>query len=250
MKPRNLIALILITLLSVIMYWFEPKANACKADPCQPITQMLVTNQDTVPVTAWLTLGAADTATWIQNVQGLFGITDSGLVGSFILQPGDTLNYTAPSGKAIQGNFCFITQAYQCAFDSINTGSNIIEFCLNNSGTVNNAQETIEISCVPGVTYIGAVDFYGAGVWTANYTGYDTIIHIENSVFGRNTGLPGVYPVGCDNCTAQTANAPACTIGKGESPQKYAICNVQRNASQSGGQVVFSYMGPAYQILE
>jgi hypothetical protein len=123
-----------------------------------------------------------------------------------------------------------------------------MEFCLNNRTTATNAQETIEISCVAGVTYIGKMQMSSGGIWSANNPGYDTVSVIENGNFGQNTGRVGVYPVGCDNCTEQTQNAPQCTIGHGEQPQSLPICNVQRNALQSGGKVVFTFVKPAEEI--
>lgn len=242
---------------------FELANDKSKADN----SEILITNQDTVDVTVYLTLGVinckydttikngqkiitkncTDSLKWEQDVYGIFGSNIHGSKYIFKLKPKDTLRYSPLKG--IQGNISFITDAWQCSPDSSSTGSNIIEFCLNNNGTVLNAQETIEISCVSGVTYIGRVDFYNGGIWTANYKGYDTITTVENGDFGHNTGRVGVYPVGCDDCNSIT-NPPSCTIPNGyhESPQKYAICNVQRNAKNSGGKVVFSFIRPALMI--
>lgn len=220
---------------------------------CSPVverTELIVKNADTTDVVVFLTLGGvppADSASWVQNVNGMFGISGSGLVGSFVLKPGETRSYVG--SRALQGQFCFNGQAYQCLKDSIYTGSTLMEFCLNNYGTVKNAQETVDISCVAGVSYLGSMDMCGGGVWSANSPGYDTVMHVQNSIFGRNSGRVGVFPVGCDDCTSSD-NPPDCVRDKGETPQKYAICQVQRNAKKSGGCVTITYLRKAFVICE
>jgi hypothetical protein len=223
---------------------------ACTPQPScdvQPITKMIIKNSDTQSVVVVLTLGSADSSLWIQNVKGIFGINDSGLVGMFTLKPGETRSFTP--NKAIQGQFCFNSAAYQCATDSMFTGTTLTEFCLNNFGTVENAQETVDISCVAGISYIASIEMYDGGIWTANHVGFDTINRIRNYAFGLNTNKVGVYPVGCDDCDSSVA-PPQCVIGHIEKPSMYPICQVQRNASESGGIVMFTYISKAYQILK
>jgi hypothetical protein len=217
---------------------------SCNKSVTQSQTEMLLTNESKDSVKVVITLGSGLDTMWIQDVYNMFGYSEHGTQAIFDLAPNDTLTFT-PS-KAIQGNISFLTKPFQCdsKYPSV-TGSNIMEFCLNNNGTVTNAQETVEISCVPGVTYIGKMHLVDGGIWTANNPGYDTVKVIQNGNFGENTGRVGVYPVGCDNCTEQTSNAPKCTIGKGEQPQSKPICNVQRNAELKGGKVIFSYIKPA-----
>jgi hypothetical protein len=213
-----------------------------------PSTEMIVRNGDSVDVVVWMTLGGGlDSSVWLQNVGGVFGIKDSGLVGSFVLKVGESRRFICD--KAIQGQFCFGGQAYQCLADSEYTGSTLMEFCLNNYGTVDNAQETLDISCVAGVSFIGEMKMCGGGIWTANSAGYDTVSMIRNGVFGENSGRVGVYPVGCDDCTASVL-PPSCVKGKGEKPQVYAICQVQRGAGSSGGCVEFVYIGKPYNICK
>lgn len=219
------------------------------ADSGAAITEMVIENRDTADVVVYMTLGGGyDTSKWIQNVKGIFGIKDSGLVGRFVLKGGERRMYHS-LGKAISGQFCFNGQAYQCLADSQYTGSTLTEFCLNNSGTVENAQETVDISCVAGVSYLAEINMCGGGIWTANYTGYDTIVQVKNDIFGRNANRAGVYPVGCDDCDSSVA-PPKCVIGKGELPSKHAICQVQRNASKSGGCVTFVYISKPYVICK
>lgn len=202
------------------------------------VTTLIVENKNKHPIDVYLSLGAVpdkDTSKWIQNVHGIFGITQFGVSGKFTLQPNEKLKYTPPAQKALQGNICFGRKPINCP-----SGTTLVEFCINNQFTVNDAQETCEISCVAGVSFLTSVEFKGGGVWSANLTGLDTIKMIHNDLIGRNSGLPGVYPYGCDNCTA-SFNPPKCTKGKNEKPQKQAICNIQRNALNGGGYLKINF---------
>jgi hypothetical protein len=206
-------------------------------------TTLIVKNEDTTSVIVYLTLGGVpnnEKSKWVQSVKGIFGINNTGLVGKFVLGAHDSVCYTPAYNKGIQGNICFNTQSSQC--DGDNPGTTVVEFCLNNYGTIKNAQETVDISCVSGITYIASVDFKGGkGVWTANEPGYDTIIHIQNDTMGMNTNLVGVYPYGCDDCV-KVAAPPTCTIDNHETPSALNICQVQRNSSLSGGTVKITYI--------
>lgn len=253
-KPINMKKTIALLMLSVTLLYGCSETIVTKEalpETTTEQTQMVVTNNDTASVLVYLTLGGvpvADTSMWVQSVDNIFGLSGSGLVGFFTLGPGDTLFYTPPAGKGIQGNFCFITQSSQCDGDV--PGTTVVEFCLNNYGTIVNAQETCDISCVSGVTFLASVDFSGgAGVWTANHPGLDTIAHIENGMMGENTNKVGVYPYGCDDCV-KVAAPPTCTITKHETPSTHNICQVQRNAFLSGGTVTFSFISPAYEICK
>lgn len=198
-------------------------------------TMLVIKNgNDTNSVLVYVTLGCPDTTKWQSNVNGMFGITATGLQGAFYLAPGQQVSYT--SKKALQGNVCFNSAPVNCP-----QKVTVCEFCLNNAGTSKNAQETTEISCVSGVSFIASITLQGSK-WTANYPGYDTVTTIQNGPIGTNSGRVGVYPFGCDDCTMATSGAPSCTQGKNEVPQKHAICNVQRNARYSGGTVTITYL--------
>ncbi len=198
-------------------------------------TTLIVKNSSkTDTITAYLTIGCPDTTKWVSNVHNIFGINTTGAQGSFTLAPNQQVSYQ--SKKAIQGNICFNSPPVNCPEEVT-----VCEFCLNNKGTVKYAQETIDISCVSGISFISKITLQGTK-WTANYKGYDTITVIQNGIKGTNSGRPGVYPFGCDNCTSQSSQAPSCTIGNNEPPQKHNICNVQRNAMLSGGTVMIEYL--------
>jgi|GEM_PF-3510844 hypothetical protein len=204
------------------------------------ITELIVSNKDSIDsVSVWITIGYADTVHWVHSVSGIFGITTGGSQAMIILAPKQIVGYKCPEGLGISGNICFLSPPLNCP-----NKTTVCEFCLNNyKSGVNDPQETVEISCVSGVSYIASIHLQGGnGVWTANYPGFDTIRHIQNDTIGANSGLPGVYPYGCDDCDSATPQAPSCTIGHNEKPQKHAICNVQRDAKLSGGVMVISYI--------
>ena len=67
--------------------------------------------------------------------------------------------------------------------------------------------------------------------------------HIRNGAIGTNTGRVGVFPVGCDDCTA-SVSPPVCVDPPAyETPQTNAICTVQRNAVGNGGLIIVEYLG-------
>jgi hypothetical protein len=249
MKKNIHITLISMSLIAGLIYVYaltsenKSTANIKEAKTVSAPTKLIITNQNTDSVVVYITLGGVSKnqkSKWVQSVKNIFGITNSGLVGTLKLGPKDTLSYTPPKGKAIQGNICFLTRSSQCNGDV--SGTTVVEFCLNNYGTIKNAQETADISCVSGITYIASVDFAGGkGVWTANSPGYDTINHIQNDTMGKNTNLVGIYPYGCDDCV-KVAAPPTCTISNHETPSTNNICQVQRNAYLSGGSVTISYI--------
>lgn len=194
-------------------------------------TTVTVKNSSDTTITVFLTLGG--TSKWVQNVNGIFGITGSGSQGSFILNPGDSSVYTPK--KPIQGNISFAYPPINCP-----VGITLYEFCLNNYGTVKDAQETVEISCVAGVSSVGRFTLMGGTAWSAT-TLYPTVTTFSNSTMGNNTNLVGVYPYGCTNCT-NTAGMPTC-ITTADTPDSVNICNVQRFAKGSGGNVRIEFFG-------
>jgi len=86
-----------LSILSVLCLTILVKCNKSTINQ----TTMVVKNNDTIPVLVYFTLGgvpASDTSKWVQSVYNIFGITDSGLVGSFTLAAGDSLTYTPSKG--------------------------------------------------------------------------------------------------------------------------------------------------------
>jgi len=222
--------------IATLVYLFYPCSQTCPA-PTYPVTTLTVKNSHPADtITAYLTLGGCEGC--LTDVKGIFGITDSGAQGSFTLIPNQELSYSSPAGSAFEGNICFLAPPINCP-----NGNNICEFALNNNNTSDTmAQETVEISCVAGVTYIAKYTLKDGGNWTAT-TGYDSIRTFHNDTIGANSGKIGVFPYGCDDCTKSTDKRPSCVTNP-EPAQKLPICNVSRNARQSGGSVLIEYLRP------
>jgi hypothetical protein len=201
-------------------------------------TILKVTNSSSSAVTVWLTLGNVDG--FVTDVNGIFGITDSGLQGSFTLNAGQELEYTPDKG--ISGNLSFGTAPINCPTTEFANGVNIFEFCLNNDAQAGSPQETIDISAVAGVHSLLKATLSGGGAWNAG-TAHEGITTFENAVLYSNTGLVGVFPYGCDNCTSSDA-PPSCPGHPAyETPQSEPICNVQRDAVNHGGTVAVEFTG-------
>ncbi len=207
----------------------EPEENAT--------TVLRIKNSNpTDTATIYLTLSPGNG--WVSDVNGMFGISSTNkLQGNFTLNPGDSLTYQTPNGLALSGNFSFGYPPINCP-----VGITLYEFTINNGGTIKYAQETVEISCVAGVSSLGKYTLYndGGGKWEAN-PNYMDVRSFHNDSMGENTGLVGVYPYGCTNCT-DTAGKPDCIINP-ETPQSQSICNVSRDANKSGGTIKIEYLG-------
>lgn len=202
-------------------------------------TELFVVNQTKDSVLVYLTLGA-DT-NFVTNVNGIFGITATGLQGSFILAPNDTVSYQS-AGKGFGGNITFGTPPVNCPDTNLFPfGINLFEFSLNDSfaGT-NHAQETVDISCVSGVNSKITCNLSDADWNDGDSTGIQTF---ENSFLYDNVFRIGVFPFGCDSCTV-IKNPPVCTGHKPFSqPQKKSICNIQRDAGKKWGKVYVQFGG-------
>ena len=202
-------------------------------------TSLIVKNQHpTDSVLVYLTLNAGKM--YVSDVNGIFGITSTKKTqGCFYLDAGDSVCYTSPKGKAFNGNISFWNAPVNCPY----AGTTLYEFNLNNYLTDKYAQETVDISCLAGVTSFGSIDLKGGSLnWTDNVNPQN-ITHIQNDSLYKNTGISGVYPYGCTNCT-NTDGAPVCDNNPPPfaTPNTENICNVQRFAKGSGGTVTISYI--------
>lgn len=224
--------------------YFTEEVVTTQTDTLQvpAITTLCVANGTNDTVTVWLTLSVfTDTMAnyYVQNVDSIFGITDSGSVGSFQLPPFDTLFYQSP--LALSGNLCFGGQAINCPSTQFPNGTNIYEFCLNNNACGTYQQESVEISCVAGVNSYLAGRLIGDN-WIVT-TGIDTVRYFSNDTLGANTGRYGVFPTGCTNCTNQQG-APVCSPALPfDQPNTNSICIIQRPASNSGGFIFCTFNG-------
>lgn len=197
-------------------------------------TTIQIENLSDDNITAYLTLND-NGASWVSDVNGIFGIkSDEKLQGGVILIPKQILSYT--SDKPIAGNISFNQLPLNCPYPA----PTLFEFTLNNYGTITKAQETTDISCVYGVTSIGKITYSGGGIWNSGQN--DTIRKIQNGSIYKNTGLKGVYPYGCTTCTGRDGMVDCNNKKRYEKVNKKAICNIQRDASESGGNVKISYI--------
>lgn len=124
-------------------------------------TTLQITNESSDSVLVYLTLSKQDNR-FVQDVNGIFGIKQTGLVGSFYLQSHDTVSYR--STLEFSGNIGFGTQGLNCKDSTWKNGVNIFEFNLNEP------QESIDISCVGGVNCIMSADLIGGTTWSATPT--------------------------------------------------------------------------------
>lgn len=208
-------------------------------------TKIIVKNSSTKVVTVWLTIGVPYSM-YVNDVYLIFGIQQHGLVGTFELQPDENRSYTSLTG--FSGNLSFNTPPQNCPDDRIKypMGISFFEFCINNwmQPDGKNPQETVDISCVSGIS-CSLECTVGGMTWNAS-TLYPDIKFFANAPWGKNTGLPGVFPVGCDVCV-KIVDPGRCSSNHVpyEKPNTYNICTVQRNAVQYGdkGTVFINYRG-------
>jgi hypothetical protein len=226
------------SLFFALLLWFA--CNQAKDEHESEITKVAVTNSDSLPIVAYLTLSGG--AGYVSDVKGVFGIVTTGLQGCFTIQPNDTIFYTTPYKKALSGNLTFGTPPLNCATEQFPNGINLFEITLNNGHTVPKAQETIDISCVAGVNAIAELSMKGGGNWVAT-TGIDSVTSIYNDTLYGNYELIGVFPYGCDNCTS-SSNPPDCPDHKPYAKaQPSPTCNISRNAKEdSGGLVLIEFI--------
>ncbi len=199
------------------------------------MTHLEISNESGHDVLTYLTLGA--TPGCVQDVS-LVALSDGleiaalhPLMGNFVLPAGLTVRVTAPEGLGFNGNFSFNTPPLNCPCPEFPEGVNLAEFIINN-GFQPGGQETVDVSCVCGANAF--IEFkLSAGDWTSN-GGAIQVSEIRNGTRYRNTGIPGVYPYGCDNCTSSD-NPPACVGQHPEYANSLPICNVQRPAATNDG---------------
>jgi len=199
-----------------------------------PNTELVLVNTSTDTALVYLTLSgypAGDTL-HVQDVNGIFGCTQTGLVGSFTMLPGDTLEYT--SYKWFSGNITFGGQPINCPTTEFPTGVNLFEFNLNCE------QESIDISAVGGVNSMMEVDLFDGPDWAAS-DAWPNVRHFYNDSMWHNTGLVGVFPYGCTNCT-NTEGKQDCQSPT-EVPNNSPICNPTRAAGVKGGIVMVTFTG-------
>lgn len=208
-----------------------------------PATMTKVYNRTKDTVLVYVTLGA--TPGCIQNVMNVAWVTDSvpgqrGMQGTFSLNPGDSTIAYAPDSLGFNGVISFNGQPSNCPDTTMYpTGINQYEFMINNLFQGVNAQESINISAVHGVNCVIGVEVVTLNTFNAGPT-IPTISDFRNTL-DRNALIPGVYPFGCDTCTGTKTPLPC--IKYPQPAHKNSVCQVQRNAAQSGGLIKIMYLG-------
>jgi hypothetical protein len=193
-------------------------------------TEIVIINDSGKDVVVYLTLGEGKG--YIDNVKFAFGIKNKGLQGYFILRSGDTISHRFK--KAVMGNLSFENPPLNCP-----NGNTLFEFCLNNKNISDNAQETVDISCVSGVTALIEVNLVGGGKWNAGVCSSDVREFTNDSIVAS---LYGVFPLGCTNCVNSNGK-PKCVPDSLVKCAQFNCCNVQRLSKTSGGKVVVKYKG-------
>lgn len=229
-----------IVCLFIINRYTHDKKNAVVKTPAT-MTRIYNATKDTVLV--YVTLGA--TPGCIQNVMNVAWVTDSvagqnGLQGTFKLAPGDSTVAYAPDSLGFNGVISFNSPPNNCPDTTLfPTGVNQYEFMINNAYQGVNAQESINTSCVHGVNCVIAVSMKTLNPFNAGST--IPVIDGFTNTLDRNALIAGVYPYGCDTCTGTKTPLPCITYP--QPAHKNSVCQVQRNAIQSGGLIKVVYMG-------
>jgi len=209
-------------------------------------TYLRIVNDSEDTIVVWVTLGATEGC--LQDINLIPFITDSvaPLKGYFTMYPHDSTPDYAPDSIGFNGQLSFNTPALNCPTTDFPEGVNIFEFIINNSFQTGIPQETIEISCVAGANCLLKSRLAGGESWNASdlYPKVDTFYNMSRY---NNTGLIGVFPYGCDDCTSSVSPPECAKTDKYK--QKEPICTVQRDAIGSGGGLVrVSYLGSLVKI--
>jgi hypothetical protein len=208
------------------------------------MTTLEAHNASDQPVLVYLTLGATpgcaqDVSTLVFTPAVSLTVI-APLMGYFTLPKHHTVHIAAPDGLGLNGNLCFGSPPINCPCPDWPEGVALAEFILNN-GFQPNGQETVDISCVAGSNAYLGFDL-SAGDWTSN-GGAIPVSTIRNNARYQNTGLVGVFPYGCDNCTSSDA-PPSCIGQQPQFANSAPICNVQRPAlGNQGGTVKVTFFG-------
>ena len=213
-----------------------------------PTTHLTVTNNSGAVVQVYLTLGSVGGCAQNVTLNDVPFVTNrvNASQGWFNVAPHDSVTYTAPPDTCMSGNFSFGGPPQNCPDrGQFPNGMNLAEFTLNNSPQGPNAQETVDISGVYGVNASLQFQLSGGGAWNDG-GGQQNITQFANQGLTANIGLAGVFPYGCDDCTRRTSPTVTCP-GSNVPPfpemcDATHICNVQRDATSSGGtvQVIFA----------
>lgn len=216
-------------------------------------TALQFSNASGEPVQAWLAFGPAS-AGKIENAALVDAATNkpvlvdgTGLMGTFTLQPGQTVNWDAFNGGVVAGGtITFGAPPQSCPVDNGPCGVTKGEF------TVNNGNEAVDISSVDGINAIMSMDLTDGGPapWPAGPGG--TRVAQNSGTLTGDKSAWGVFPYRCTKCAA-IGDAPATVCNPlGPASQSYCkegtesdpepvVCQLNRNPA--GGTVKFAFHG-------
>jgi len=209
------------------------------------MTHLRVRNGSPEAVLTYLTLGAtpgcAQDVALLDFSPPVKLVVDAPLMGHFWMQPGEVIRITAGTGLGLNGNFSFGTPPLNCPCPEWPEGVCLAEFIINN-GFQAGGQETVDISGVCGANAFLRFEL-STDDWSSNGGAIAPVLRFANRTRFENTGITGVYPYGCDNCTSSD-NPPSCVGRHPEYANAEPICNVQRAAAgNSGGIVEVVFLG-------
>jgi hypothetical protein len=227
-----LISFAIIALTAIIIL---PLACIMSDDSRSRNTELKLVNSSDDTVLVYTTLSGyagKEKKEFVQDVNGIFGMQQMGLVGSFNLAPNDSVSYI--SKLKFSGNLSFGTQPLNCPDSIWRQGVNLFEF------NVNEPQESIDISCIAGVNCILRADLMGGPNWMATNS-FPDVRYMQNDSIYKNTNLVGVFPYGCTNCI-NTEGKQDCQ-SPSETPDSTRICNPTRAKNKRGGTIRVNFMG-------
>jgi len=230
MKKYIFLFSVIIFIFSLISYLTKKGKNI---DATFSNTGFEIVNTTKDSVLMYLTINKPADSTWVKNVNGIFGINSSQLRGSVWVQPNDTLKYIPT--LSFSGNVSFGTPPQNCPTEQFVNGINILEWSVN---VPKGSNEALDLSCVAGVNCIMKIDLIGGSDWIANGK---SVRSIENKKMWNNTGIYGVFPYGCTNCT-DTDGKQLCQTPN-EKPNTEKICTPTRNTNEKGGTIRISFFG-------
>lgn len=227
----------------VIALWQIIRSRKVAESPLESgLTKIQIFNDTKDTVLGYITLGA--TPGCLQAASSIPFILDTvpgqrNLQAQFSLLPGDSTIQYSPDSLGYNGVISFLYAPDNCPSPSYTNGINQFEFMINNAYQGTNAQESINISCVHGVNCVIRVNMLTDSFFNAG----PTIPKIQSfaNTMDRSGLEAGVYPYGCDTCTG-SKNPPACILLP-QPKHKNSVCQIQRNASMSGGVIQVRYLG-------
>ncbi len=117
-------------------------------------------------------------------------------------------------------------------------GYTTAEFTFNS----NEGLETVNISLLYGYNARMTISMYGGKDWLYGSRPAKPITKISSKLLGENIGNPGVVPKGCNDCVQLIGGILCPDFSLNPECQNSRICEVYRDAANSGGTVTVSFV--------